>query len=103
MKLERAHAAIMRQKVWLFVDDCCKTVTCLMLKAVQQSNDGKRRVIEAGDIMEMCLSALIDTSLCVPSFICNSVTQNVCACMINSIIASIWSRLSRVPNGSLAT
>lgn len=61
-----------------------------MLKTVQQPNDERRRAIEAGDIMEMCLSALIDTSLCVPSFICDSVTQYVCVCVHGKFNYSIY-------------
>lgn len=52
-----------------------------MLQAVQQPNNERRRTIEGGDIMEMCLSTLIDMPLCVPAFICNSVTQYVCVCL----------------------
>lgn len=61
-----------------------------MLKAVQQSNDERWRAIEAGDIMEMCLSALIDMSLCVPSFICDIVTQNVCVPLHGKFNYSIY-------------
>lgn len=65
----------------MFVDACCKTVTCCMLQAVRQLNDERKRAIEGGDIMEMCLSALIDILLCVPSFIRGSVTQYACVCL----------------------
>jgi len=51
-----------------------------MLQAVLQPND-EWRAIEGGDIMEICLCALIDMPLCVSAFICNNVTRYVCLCL----------------------